>query len=570
MSLFLAKRDKFNRSGQILLLRGNNGLTLVALEIVLLFCLIFPIGLMACQFMLLYQESQQIQGAVDSAALDTAVKISDITIDDPHFGFVALSCAPPVNPKYQTRSGFPAPVEGINELIGTLRLDMLLAEQLGNNRFRQLVLEDLTQAKATIVSLNKALAEGISPNQVPLKTVDAYKSGKEILISNLSSKLSYGTATVESYEVSIGGLKHGIGTNVPVPLPLSEARCPKLSMNGNYYKPGVDIPVSKEHFVFACVSNTPNLSPAEDFINLPDDVPMSVVKVQATVRLKQPLKIVPFLGEISVNYVACAKARALPDVTPPGVLTVQFVNGQINQINTLRDLIAAAGVSSKFCEIYQAIQGNYPDDVPSSLQASNTQNFTAGDIFVMSIYDWIRNSHVHPNLKSLNQFLDYHFAQTDQRMVTIFEFAANQQLISHTCPKSPFSPNIVSENQLLAQCNETMDFPCEMIIRDEVHYLGNTSGGKEAGLPICAQVINWCDLPEFGGGKLEAAQAGKGSKVLGISVTNAYDGYRETSTLLPNDRIFTDLAGKPLTVQLRPSYYSGGLAVDISFGSRAR
>src|SRR5579885_854838 len=68
--------------------------------------------------------------AIESAAIAAAKDLSRICINTPECGWVSLSDYAPNGSATQAPDGFDLPVRSINTLIGTARLDLIIAHQL--------------------------------------------------------------------------------------------------------------------------------------------------------------------------------------------------------------------------------------------------------------------------------------------------------------------------------------------------------------------------------------------------------------------------------------------------------
>ena len=86
-----------------------------------------------------YQEQKT---AIESACLAAARDLGNIVIQDPYFGFIGLSDSAPTGTGAYTMAGdkFYMPAQGINTILATVRLDLIIADTLKNN-----VLSDCAQ-----------------------------------------------------------------------------------------------------------------------------------------------------------------------------------------------------------------------------------------------------------------------------------------------------------------------------------------------------------------------------------------------------------------------------------------
>lgn len=98
---------------------------------------------------------KQAQNAIDAAALQAAKDIGEIYIDTnegSYFGPVGVSDNMPPGNDTNKR-----PIVGINTLMATIRLDALIAEQLGSSTMLVLAREDYEKARATSSKLQQKI-----------------------------------------------------------------------------------------------------------------------------------------------------------------------------------------------------------------------------------------------------------------------------------------------------------------------------------------------------------------------------------------------------------------------------
>lgn len=573
--LFLdLKRQNYSQT-QKSRFRSSSGSTMI-LSIFLGLALLCPLVLGGLHCLWVFGERQRIQTALDAAALQVANDIMKVTVNDPNFGFVAISNNPPIGKSTMSASGKPLPVDGYNTLVGTIRLDTLIANHLGDANFQRLARRDNESLKRTTASLNEALANAVSelsqtkrPTDWNGETIDAYTDGRKSFLSNISQGDALSGESVQAFSIQLGRASNSLGTGITIPKSVNSGSAP----SSVFYPPFVDVPVDREHFVFACVGRNPSITDSSDFLPPVATQLSSIVRLEATVALKD--QFIPFIDWINgrkptfIRIVSSAKPGFQPDITPPGVLTVQFANGQVRSIRRLRDVFMNPDLRNARCEQYIAINGNYPVD-PASQLLKNDEQSDADSVLSAAFYDWLRNAHCRPSISSIDDVLDHTFQNQSQRLVTIFEFSTAGEMVSHQCGKSPFNANEVEESQMLAQCNDALasNFPCQLIVRDEVNRVGTIYGGKEGGQPLCGDPVNWCELDEYGEGVCEAMKTGKGSQSLNIILSGAQsDECRNQNAIAPHGVIFRSLKREKLIAQPNPNFYSGGLAVDVIIGS---
>jgi hypothetical protein len=77
--------------------------------------------------------------------------------------------------------------------------------------------------------------------------------------------------------------------------------------------------------------------------------------------------------------------------------------------------------------------------------------------------------------------------------------------------------------------------------------------------------LNWCELRDFGGDEQTALYLGKGRLGTQLTLTDPANTAPAEDTNMLTD-LFRKIDGKPLTLQPRRNFYSGGLALDIEIG----
>jgi len=556
---------------------------MILLTLLVILYLGVPIGLSIWHFIWTLQEQSRIQSALDAAALTVVEDLDRVTINDENFGFIALTNVPPIGKGTISESGKPSPVVAYNTLVGTVRLDNLIADQVNDETFTSLASNDADNLELVAKEMNQALEAAIdsAPTRLRAKdwnglAVNAHQDAIDCIASNLH--LTQNGLDPSKLKITVGTSQRATGTGISLPLPVKLAQLPSSYANQNFYAPFVDYPLAHKHYAFACVGASSSLCPVSEFRKAVPKQVSSIAKLDFSITVKEPDVIASIISKFGIDPVStfsassCAKPGFSTDIAPPGVLTVQFANGQVGGIGRLRDVLIGAQLKSISADTYTAQYGDYPEDSNSQLarnmESQNTGLYSAAGALSTAIYDWLRNEHCRPGILTVNELLDYRFKDQSQRLCTVFEITPKGQLAAHACQNSPFCPNIVSENQILSQCNSAMGFPCLMIIRNEVHHLGTKNGGKEAGQPVVADPVNWCELPSFGGSVEESFRLGKGGKALNMSLRGQESiRCQDIGALSPDNVEFLDLRKKKLTLQPDPNYYSGGLAADILIGT---
>ncbi len=229
---------------------SSKGNTLIMLISMILF-----VGFMIGMVVMIYNQflgaHKEATTAIDAAALQAAKDMSLITVDGP-LGKIALVDNPaPTANKY--------PVIGVNTLVATLRLDALIANQLGNKNMLYLVHQDSIRAIDAINDLTRRIhlsrkgqggafdREG-APVNMKTNAQNAYNNNA----IKLANKASGDSATAITMEVGSLTVDSSTGqTNIPTPnQPGSGAVDNDINGSNSYvsngirfYRPNANVPI---------------------------------------------------------------------------------------------------------------------------------------------------------------------------------------------------------------------------------------------------------------------------------------------------------------------------------------
>ena len=81
---------------------------------------------------LLGSNSEQ-RNAIEAASLAAARDLSMIAINTDDYGWISLSDAAPTGSATRTSDEYNTPVRGINTILGTLRLDLIIADRMNDD-----------------------------------------------------------------------------------------------------------------------------------------------------------------------------------------------------------------------------------------------------------------------------------------------------------------------------------------------------------------------------------------------------------------------------------------------------
>lgn len=522
--------------------------------------------------------------AVEAASLVAAADLSRIVVNDPYYGYVALSDYPPMGKATLAGDGEPLPVTGINTIVATARAETILALALGDSHMYALAKAEQHHSQAAARYLFDKLQLAIDPTStyqardLDVHIVDPYRHARQMYVKNLANLPWFANEpSVKDFRLSLGWLSNGsiTCTSVPRPEKLADVAA-SAQINGNY-KAFVNVPVGADNFFFAALAAQPAL--ADKYFFRPADGKQlsSVVKVDADIiwRRKQGQPSPPMIDGMHAQ--ACAVPFASAYHATPGVFVLGFPDG-LPKINSMRDLLTDRDFSNKRMPAFTACGGDYPSDPHTFLTqkvGTPTDAPTASQLFAEGLYDWVRTGHDKMRIDSLLAAMDQPLAELSrvgagscEYPTFLFEFDKEGNVVVTNAKHDPFTSQCVNENQTYAMACDAVKAGTSWTLkfRDQVHALGTEYGGKHGGQAMPGNPVNWCDLEDFGGSVKAARQKGKG-QALGISATGASDRCDGGSAAVSiADSRFTNLDGSNLA-QPRKDWYAGGMAVSFEVSS---
>ncbi len=452
--------------------------------------------------------------AVEAGCLAAAGDLSRIVVNDPHFGFVALTDYPPVGKATLAGDGEPLPVVGINTILGTARLDLILAEEIGSDDLIAAAQEEVREAKRAARTLNNALECSLNPRSTDYffdlngTRVEPYKHAMEVYKTNLHDTPELDRADVRSMKLELGWLDGGMAkTNTPVPKPLRYARMGKSEEA--FYPAFVDAPVGSESFFFAGLTEQTSLVDAGQYRNADGKRICSVIKMTSAIDVHKAaargVKQSETPIEFSFSNNACAESYYISDATPAPALVVSFPDGLVPDIRCLRDILRDDRLARKRVQALKATGGDYPADSSARLSTPPAELPTHVRLeFARGFLHWLRAAHCKVRVDSLLDSLDRPFSpvldpSTDRVRPFAYAFDTKGRVIA-TCPKTnPFREQAVYDGQVCVLAfdavpvgNTTWTVRC----RDQIAKLGTIDGGKHGGQPMPSLIPNWMDTPE--------------------------------------------------------------------------
>lgn len=431
--------------------------------------------------------------ALEAASLAAARDLSSIVIDDPGWGYVALTDHPPVGDETLAEDGYPLPVTGINTIMATVRLELIVAHAVGTNEALDCAMSDLSSARAAARRLNSALraslvSSGESKSEarnIHGKRVQPLISARKVYRENARQMLDCLGWDLASMDGELGYIEDEGSTNTPVPQPAALASIERSMEDGKFYPAFTEVSAYDESFRFAGLGKQVSLVETALFRPFDAAASCSVVKLTGTINKRDDDKR-------NLAACACAQPAYNEDRVPAGYMVVRFPDGVPATARTLRSLLSADQLRNKIA-LFSSHGGDYPVDPRARLEPDpDLPEASVRQAFTRSFFDWLRTAHARPRLDSLYAALDYPFDGTGGSkrspsgayLFTIDEHGA----VRINAPQTyPFSTQTAYENQLYTvafSALNSFDQNWTIRIRDQVHRLGRQEGGKHAGQPM--------------------------------------------------------------------------------------
>jgi len=400
--------------------RSQKGATLVLIAAVTLGIVVSLIWFCLNYARLLGSNSEQ-KKAIESAALAAAADASAIVLPTTEFGYVSLSDQAPIGKATVAGDQYYLPVRGINTLIGTARVDALIASELykidSSPVWMELVQLDMDNTKSVIKQLTDVVKASLTESGSPLaldrdsNPINVYTDAETAYTQNSIRMSGSSNYVPKSLVLTLGELSTPSDTNIPVPQPAGTYPVnPSLQQNGNY-KSYVNIPVATPtgnmDFVFGGIGATSRLVDEKVFVasapSLPYHVP-TIIKAEAD----QIIKTSQTPDGATFHSAACAQPSSVFDVRPaPGAVAIEFPDGPVPTLVQPASLLTSDYLNKGTdCDVLSSV-GDYPKDAGAMLDNSCpscpttvTDNKIA-DVWRITLYDWFRRGGVRANVTDI-------------------------------------------------------------------------------------------------------------------------------------------------------------------------
>lgn len=456
--------------------------------------------------------------ALEAASLAAARDLSRIVINDSKWGYIALTDQPPVGKDTFAADGYPLPVTGINTIIATARLELLVAQSLGTNEGLDCAMEDVISARKAARRLGRVLRnslrndndkrsaksfnnEDLIARDIHGKVVRPLDSARDVYEQNAKHLLSTLGWQLEGLNADLGALSEEGCTNTPRPEDTlwknwtaressdsshsSDNRDLFADASPNYpaFK---DVPVGDEQFYFAGLGKQVSLVESSLF-----ETSKSGPQVCSILRLVAQLKRTGTTGTDYMKSVACAQPAFIEDKVPASYMVLRFPNGIPHGADSLRGLLTSRGMSRNI-PLYTASGGDFPVDTGAQLKENpGKATATVRHAFTRAFFDWMRTAHAKPKLHAILDALDRQFARQHASTTYLFTFDDNGSIEIAAPENYPFTTQTAYENQLYTVAFNAINangFNWSLRLRDQVHRLGKLEGGKHAGQPMPSTV----------------------------------------------------------------------------------
>lgn len=420
------------------------------------------------------------KNALEAASLAAANDLSRLVINDPYWGYVALTDHAPVGAATLAGDAEPLPVSGINTLIGTARHELMVAKAIGTDEALGCARADLEAARKTARDLEDHLRNILSS---PLESgedmdgnkISPLKSAAAILKKNLDNSLS-----IEDLSADLGYLSRPSTTNSPMPADKSLAEIDKNYENNLYYPAFVNLPLAGESFYFAGLGEQASLVDENLFCHGDGERICSILRLKA--RLKETGK------EEIQEARACAQPFYQVDRTKPALFCLSFPRGKPASFNRLRDLFTERLLLNKI-GLNTATGGDYPVDPEAKLEADKEQaESTLRYASTRAYFDWLRQARMHFAPDEVIADIDRKLVDRKETrgglFVLLYGFSEDGAVKVLAPSKVPFRRQSTQENQLYAISfgafsDSGMNWTFKL--RNQVRRLGTIHGGKHAG-----------------------------------------------------------------------------------------
>jgi hypothetical protein len=538
------------RQIQIRQSRGN----MMPLVISILVFVVFTLALFFLSFTRMLGSHEEQRTAIESASLAAAHDLGAIVIEDPNFGFLSLSDQAPTGKNTRCGDNYFVGVQSINSLLATIRLDMMIADQMNDDTMRSLVKVDYANAMAAKDNLNNTLSQAILPAGFAFdfdgNRVEPYKSA-EAAYQNNAVRMNGGVSQMVPGSMKLSlGVAQDLISNTKAPKPLGCGSVSSSQIDGEYFRAFMNVPYNGYDFVFAAVGLDSTLIDKSKFKTADSSLPYVIADlVKCEADQKFSYKDERAQDKVATTHaVACAQPVGSVDPLPsPGAFELVFTPEMPPEIGKWSDIFLYQGLQTSPTDRLQSPRGgDYPGTALNDfyIRILNDNHPQFGKLISFAFYDWVRRGREHVDVTSLintlnsplNQSMGAGVPQKHQ-----FSVNSNGQIDYTVVADTPSTALSVSDHQyrgesglvIFSSNKKTYD----AYLRDFVYQPGRINGGIHAGEPI--------NSPQ--------------PTVPGGGISNALDEHAANSIAFTTG---------PAGGAVRPTYQDKGVAVQLRFKTR--
>jgi hypothetical protein len=477
--------------------RGN----MIVLTVAALLGIVITLLFFALRFTQLLGTHHERASAIEAAALAAAKDLSQEVIEDPNFGFVGLSDGAPIGQVTRAKDGYYLQVHGINTLLATIRLDMIIANEVGDPvmlQFAQYDYNNARQAASNLVaSLEASLLPGGGGQAVDCQgnTITPYEDAVAAYQSN-GIRMAGASQYVEgSMKLSLGSIAGGGPTNTSLPQPVSYANVQADQAYGNNYMSYVNVPYNNTDFVFAGIGDSIELVDLSKFLvndpSLPYTIP-SIVKAEADQVF---LNYTNIAGRV-IHSAACAQPASTVDPVPaPGVLAISFADQLIKQLTKPGDLLTDPQLGSQPISISTPIGGDVPGSgnlSPGSWPIAGMQPTLSGGSGG-AVYKWLAKGGTKVKVTAMKTMMSQPFLSglaANVGQSNNYQFLTDGTIQVSLTQRTHLPQLALSENQFTGTGTYSgtdtsgNTVPFNVAVNIWVNQPGRTKGGSHAGEPL--------------------------------------------------------------------------------------
>jgi len=404
--------------------RKNRGSGMLVFMVAVTIGIVLGIIFFGLNFARLLGSGAEQKKAIEAAALAAANDLSRIVINTDQFGYVSISDAAPVGKTTEAGDNYYLQVRSINTLMGTARLEKMLAKAVTpvdpSDTLNYLADQDYINTKAVAANLEAKLVASLLPagsgTDIDGNTVTPYADALAAYQQNSIRISGASTLVPNSLKLVLGQSKQPLATNIPVPVTKTfPGDVPATSQINSNYLSNVDIAFNGNDYVFMAIGSTSSLLDPKNFLTslpgLPFQYP-SIVEASAQQIVTQKNNQNP--GGSTISSAACAEPGSIYDPLPaPGAMSFSFPDGIIKELTSPNSMLTNASLNSlalpaDSSELYTSSGGDYPGDRPTAamqptpwIVPPNSPAPAIGVVYRVALFDWFRRAGTKAQLDSV-------------------------------------------------------------------------------------------------------------------------------------------------------------------------